>query len=87
MDLNLRILHNFRVQNGPNQYKGIHMIEDKLLRLPEVMILTGLKRSTVYANIKKGIFPEPYKPSPGVSGWKLSEINAVINGEWYGKKL
>lgn len=79
-------MDNFPVQNGPNQYKAIQMIEDKLLRLPQVMLLTGLKRSTVYANIKKGIFPEPYKPSPGVSGWKLSEINEVINGEWNDKK-
>lgn len=62
------------------------MAYDRLLRLPEVMTLTGMKRSTVYANIKKGFFPQPYKPSPGVSGWKLSEIQAVVNGEWNDKK-
>ncbi|MDD3597660.1 AlpA family phage regulatory protein [Sulfuricurvum sp.] len=58
------------------------MKQEQLIRLPEVMFLTKLGRSTIYENIRKGIFPKPYKPSPGVSGWKLSEINAVIDGEW-----
>lgn len=60
------------------------MRQDRLLRLPVVKVLTGLSRSTIYGNIKKGIFPKPQKPSPGVSGWKESEIIAVINGNWNG---
>lgn len=60
------------------------MNTDRLLRIGEVKRRTGLSNSTIYANIKKGIFPKPQKPSPGVSAWKESEITALINGEWNG---
>jgi len=58
------------------------MNQDRLLRLPVVKALTGLSRSTIYENIKKGLFPKQCKPSPGVSAWKESEINDLINGIW-----
>lgn len=56
---------------------------ERLLRIDEVKRKTGLSRSTIYANIKKGIFPKPQKPSPGVSGWRENEILALINGNWH----
>lgn len=58
--------------------------QERLLRMSEVKRRTGLSKSTIYGNIKKGIFPKPQKPSPGVSAWKESEIIAVINGIWHG---
>lgn len=58
------------------------MNQDRLLRLPEVISLTGISRSTIYGNMKIDKFPKQYKPSPGTSGWKKSEIIAHINGEW-----
>jgi predicted DNA-binding transcriptional regulator AlpA len=54
------------------------------MRISEVKSRTGLSNSTIYANIKKGIFPKPPKPSPGVSAWRESEIIAIINGNWHG---
>lgn len=60
------------------------MNQERLLRINEVKTKTGLARSTIYANIGKGIFPKPQKPSPGVSGWKESEIISLINGNWHG---
>lgn len=59
------------------------MNENRLMRIAEVKRRTGLSNSTIYANIKKGIFPKPQKPSPGVSAWKESEIIAIINGNWH----
>lgn len=59
------------------------MNQDILIRLPEVKRLTKLSRSTIYGNIKKGLFPKQYKPSPGVSAWKKSEIKDLINGTWH----
>lgn len=58
------------------------MDQERLLRMPEVKIRTGLSNSTIYENIKKGLFPKQVKPSPGVSAWKESEIIALMNGEW-----
>lgn len=60
------------------------MNADRLLRIGEVKRRTGLSNSTIYANIKKGIFPKPQKPSPGISAWKESEIISLINGNWHG---
>ena len=56
--------------------------QERLLRIGEVQRITALSNSTIYANIKKGTFPKPQKPSLGASRWKESEIIAVINGNW-----
>ncbi len=52
---------------------------DKLIRLPRVMELTGLAKSTVWAWVKEKRLPAPTKLSPRVSVWKESEIMAWIN--------
>lgn len=59
-------------------------IKDRLLRLPEVLARTGISRSTLYENMKAGRFPKQQKPTPRCSGWRESDIEAVINGEWDG---
>jgi prophage regulatory protein len=47
-----------------------------ILRLPEVMRVTGWSRSTVYDKIKAGKFPKPFKPDPEgrVAGWFADEV-------------
>lgn len=44
------------------------------VRLPEVIRLTGLGRSTVYRLAQLGEFPRPYKLGPRTSGWKWGEL-------------
>ncbi|MDD4950516.1 AlpA family transcriptional regulator [Sulfuricurvum sp.] len=56
--------------------------QERLLRLKEVLYLTRISKSTIYENMKKGLFPKQVNPSPGVSAWKESEIIALMNGEW-----
>ena len=53
---------------------------DRLLRLPEVLRLTGLSRSTVYRKIKAGEFPRPVKLGKRAVGWREFEVIAWING-------
>ncbi len=53
-------------------------MNDKLIRLPELMKRTGLGKSTVWAWVKAGKLPKPHKLSPRVSVWKESELNAFI---------
>ncbi len=48
----------------------------KFLRLPEVLIRTGKKRSTIYQGVKDGTFPTPIKLGPRAVGWIESEIEA-----------
>lgn len=55
---------------------------DRLLCMKEVVKLTARQPSTVYANIKRGVFPPPIKCGTRASRWKLSEIQAYINGAY-----
>ena len=55
------------------------MLQDRLIRLPEVMERTGVARSTVWDLMKKGKFPKSHKLSERVTVWKESEIIAYIN--------
>jgi len=51
---------------------------DKLIRLPRVMELTGIAKSTVWKWVSEGKLPQPKKLSKRVSVWKESEIMAYI---------
>jgi predicted DNA-binding transcriptional regulator AlpA len=44
----------------------------KLIKLPQVMQITGLSRSEIYLKIKQGFFPKPIKKN----AWLESEIYA-----------
>lgn len=50
----------------------------QILRLPEVMRLTGLSRSSIYAYIKTGNFPEQKKLGARSVGWLYAEIQHWI---------
>lgn len=49
----------------------------KLVRLPEVMKLTGLARPTIYRAIQKGQFPAPVKLGRA-SAWPEHEVHEWI---------
>ena len=51
---------------------------DNILRLPEVMRRTGLKRSSLYAKIAKGSFPSQILLSINMVGWRESAIDAWV---------
>ena len=55
------------------------MEKDRLLRLPQVMELTGLAKSTVWKWVSEGRLPKPTKLSKRVSVWKESDIMAYIH--------
>lgn len=47
----------------------------RILRLPQVKDMTGLSRSTIYAEISKGKFPKQIKLTGGRSvGWSESSV-------------
>jgi predicted DNA-binding transcriptional regulator AlpA len=51
---------------------------ERLLRLAEVLFLTGLPRSTLYYQIQKGRFPKPQKKGR-ISLWRFSEVERYIS--------
>jgi predicted DNA-binding transcriptional regulator AlpA len=48
-------------------------------RLPKVMAATGLGRSTIWAWVKDGRFPAPYKLSTRVTVWDACAIWAFLD--------
>jgi prophage regulatory protein len=50
----------------------------RLLRLPQVIELTGLGRDTIYRYIREGRFPAQRRISDRASAWRTDEIAAWI---------
>ena len=50
------------------------MTETKILRLPEVIDRVALRKTAIYAAIKRGDFPQPVRLSKRAVGWRLADI-------------
>ena len=49
-------------------------MEDRILRLPEVLALTGLSRSTIYLRVEEGMFPKQINLGLRAVGWLDSDV-------------
>ena len=47
----------------------------EILRIREVLRITGLGRSSLYAKVARGDFPRPVKIGKRASGWLSSEVS------------
>lgn len=54
----------------------------RLLKLPEVMSVTGLSRSSIYSFIQNNKFPASVPLGARAVGWLESEVN-----EWVQQKI
>ena len=52
---------------------------ERLMKLDEVCRRVGLGKTMIYAMIKEGRFPRPYKISPFASRWSEQEVVAWID--------
>jgi prophage regulatory protein len=60
---------------------------DRLLRLPEVQRLTGLRRSAIYEHMQQGIFPRSVKVGPRAATWSEAAIQAWIADRLDGRPI
>ncbi|MDQ0080886.1 putative DNA-binding transcriptional regulator AlpA [Variovorax boronicumulans] len=51
---------------------------DRLLRLPEVERLTGLRRSAIYEQMRRDIFPRSVKTGQRAAAWPESAVQSWI---------
>jgi len=51
---------------------------DRFMRLPEVLAVTGLARSTLYTLMSKECFPRARKTGERTCAWRESEIKRWI---------
>jgi prophage regulatory protein len=59
---------------------GTPALGERLLRLPDVEEKTSLSRSTIYRRIQAGTFPAPLELGPGTVRWRMSDVDAWIEG-------
>ena len=55
---------------------------ETFLRIPEVLRIVGMGRSSLYAAIKRGDFPKQIKIGERSSAWRSSQIS-----EWQQKQI
>lgn len=60
-----------------------------VIRIAEVVAQTGLPRSSLYAQVKRGDFPPPIKLGARAVGWRVEDVEAWIAarpeaGSWKG---
>lgn len=60
-----------------NQYQN-QVKEEGLLRLPEVLKRFPVSRSTWWAGVKSGKFPQSVKIGPRTTAWRRSDIDSLI---------
>jgi prophage regulatory protein len=53
-------------------------MEYKILKLNEVISLSGFKRSTIYLRIKNGLITRPVQIGKRSVGWPSNEIHTLI---------
>ena len=49
------------------------------IRLPQLLAIYPVSKTTLYLRIKEGRFPPPLKLSERVSVWKVEEILSIID--------
>ncbi|MCW5715717.1 MAG: AlpA family phage regulatory protein [Bauldia sp.] len=50
----------------------------RIMRRPEVQSRTGLSRSSIYAAVAAGTFPQPVKLGTRAIGWREHEVAAWL---------
>jgi prophage regulatory protein len=65
----------------PQQPLHVVQIADALLRIRTVEALTAQGKSSIYALIARGDFPEPVRRGSRWSRWKSSDITAWLQAQ------
>jgi len=74
-------LNKFRKLIGENDLMASKNIPevDRLMRMPDVINMTGLPRSTIYLKMKNNDFPQQVQISSRSVAWIESEVHEWIN--------
>ena len=54
---------------------------ERWIRLPELSMLIGVRKSTIWKWVKEGKIPQPLKLSARVTVWRLSEVKAFMDDQ------
>ena len=54
-------------------------MEERLIRLPQILELLPISRAHWLAGVKSGKYPRPVKLGKRITCWKISEIQQLIH--------
>lgn len=66
------------MQTALNQVSAATPITLGYLRLPKVLEMIPVSKSTWWEGVKTGRFPQPVKITPKVTAWKVDDIRTII---------
>lgn len=52
---------------------------DRIIRLKELIKITGVSKSHIYRSVESGSLPSPFRIGKRAVGWRLSAINAWLD--------
>lgn len=58
--------------------RACHIVGD-LKATPPILPIIPIAKSTWWAGVKSGIYPQPLKMSPQVTVWRVEDIRALIS--------
>lgn len=53
--------------------------ETGFVRLPTILALIPVSKSTFWVKVKTGEFPRPYKLGPNITAWRAEDIRTLID--------
>lgn len=69
---------NYPKAQSMNEYVGATIMQNRIMKLAEVMEATGLSRSSIYRRMKNKSFPLAVSLGGKAVGWPKSEIEQWI---------
>jgi prophage regulatory protein len=64
---------------GGQPPSGVTPQPERLIRLDEVIHITGLRKTSIYAAMNAGEFPKSIKITSRASAWSLSAVNRWVS--------
>jgi prophage regulatory protein len=55
------------------------VINEGFIRLPQVLAIIPIGKSTWWSGVKTGRFPQPVKLGPRCTAWRIRDIQALID--------
>lgn len=52
--------------------------QEGYVRLPDVLAVFPVSRSTWWAGVKQGKYPQPVKLGPNIAAWRVEEIRQLL---------
>lgn len=52
--------------------------ETGFVRLPQILRVFPVSKSTWWAGVKEGLYPKPVKLGPKITAWRVEDVRALI---------